>query len=248
MERGAGVSKDQLNWHSSFKYKAVALSALNDGSRREPDVVRGVKRYGDLLSECRARYHHVRETLNAFPAAGSATWDDVYRLESVFLQVRLLSEALALAVLICHISDEAPITVQKAYQADKIFNVLQSVNRRSFPSAYEIDDNGKLTTTEDGISLDQFNYTYRLCGGVLHRGKLDSVATGGVRSLPLSDVRGWADRIESILSNNIVFLGDREHFIGLQTTEKGAFTIFGQPKADQSLIDIDLVIALLAAE
>jgi len=172
--------------------------------------------YTQLMEQIKARLDVVREALNT----GFDQRADPYafiHIETALLNVRRITELLALAVLLAHNEhqDFRTSSLMKAWNPDAIFNRLTKLNVEGFPRAVEVGETDSEGVMElfihDTGYLDRESVCriYHDCCDRLHAGSLKALMSG-VKKYDLGEIQSWAREIKRLLNNHVILLPERQ--------------------------------------
>lgn len=132
-------------------------------------------------------------------------------IESCYLQIRKISETLALALTAAHnqIPDFASKRFVGEWHAEKLVKNLTKLNQYGFPTPITADVTVKpiaFKALPTRFSPDHFVRIYQKCGQNLHSGSLKRVSAQNPISLNPQQVSGWAADFVDLLSNHMIVL------------------------------------------
>lgn len=136
--------------------------------------------------------------------------------EFCYLQIRMICELIALAVLTAH--NEVPEANTNAllerWNADDIFDRLTKLNPHCYPSPIqEAQSSGPQglhfeDRQGDYLKRSDLKRTYHACGEHLHRGVLRHVYEGRAKTYDPGQINRWASAIHRLLETHAVLLPD----------------------------------------
>jgi hypothetical protein len=137
--------------------------------------------------------------------------------ESQQLQIRMISETLALACLIVHrdIDGAHSAKLAKAYQADRIMNALGELHPKFYPRPIRqlFDKSGKVIGIDDikdgFLTKDELLKSYRNAAGFLHVGNLNELLAGQSATSDPKAIGAWVRKLTTLLSCHTIFLADK---------------------------------------
>jgi hypothetical protein len=131
------------------------------------------------------------------------------------LQIRMISETLAVACLLVHgdIEGARSKRLTKAYQADFIINALEALHPRFYPQpTKQILDNGRPvaieTVTESYLTKAEMLKSYRDAAAFLHAGSLNEFFANETAVSNHNAVINWVRKLIALLSHHSIFLAD----------------------------------------
>jgi hypothetical protein len=131
------------------------------------------------------------------------------------LQIRMISETLAVACLLVHgdVEGARNARLSKAYQADKIMNALEKLHPRFYPRPInQILRDGVPVAIEDikegFLTKEEMLKSYREAAGFLHVGSLNEFLANERAISDRQSVRAWARTLTMLLSHHCIFLAD----------------------------------------
>ena len=172
--------------------------------------------YTRLMEEIKIRLEAVsRELRTANEKRDDA--DGFVHAESACLQVRMVTELIALAVVIAH-NEEAEFRNDRLvgqWNAHRIFDALKRLNNDAFPIRFVLHG-----LTEDGLAnavLEEEGYLtkdglckiYDDCGELLHAGRLKDLVQRPKR-YDLGRIQTWRRNIMQLLNNHVIFLPNKK--------------------------------------
>jgi hypothetical protein len=136
--------------------------------------------------------------------------------EILELQIRMISETLAIACLVTHgdVEGARSARLSSAYQADFIMNALERLHPRFFPRATRqiVRDGipiGIENVTEGFLTNTELIRRYHASAHVLHAGTLNDLITDNQNPVvDEAEVKGWIDRLGVLLDHHTIFLAD----------------------------------------
>lgn len=136
--------------------------------------------------------------------------------ESCFLQIRMICELIALAVLTAHneVPEANTSKMLSRWNADEIFDRLMKLNPHCYPSpireaakrgaeALHFEDR-----EGDYLKREELKSVYHTCGDYLHKGALKHVYDRKVKTYNPDHINRWAAAIHRLLETHAVLLPD----------------------------------------
>jgi hypothetical protein len=131
------------------------------------------------------------------------------------LQIRMISETIAIACLLVHgdIEGAQSKRLSKAYQADFIINALEKLHPRFYPQpTRQILHNGRPVGLEDinegYLTKADLLKSYRDAATFLHAGSLSEFLANETADSDHEAVRNWVRKLSALLSHHSIFLAD----------------------------------------
>ena len=129
------------------------------------------------------------------------------------LQIRMISETLAIACLLVHgdIEGARSKRLTKAYQADFIINALEQLHPKFYPQpTRQILKNGipvGLENITNGfLTKGEMLKSYRDAAGHLHVGNLDGFLANEAETSDRQAVKAWVGKLTVLLGHHSIFL------------------------------------------
>ncbi len=136
--------------------------------------------------------------------------------ETVYLQLRMICELIAIGCLIIHGDLSAKSSdLLKSYKADWILGKLEKMHPRFYPVALENHDKQTnppewIHKTEGFLSRKELIELYnRHAGEKLHRGTARNILKND-KPLQFQDVRRWRDKIVGLLTRHVILSPDEK--------------------------------------
>jgi|SRR5579872_1853308 len=140
---------------------------------------------------------------------------EVVLIESQQLQIRMISETLALACLFVHgdVKGARSARLTKAYQADFIMNALENLHPRFYPRpTNQIIREGKPVGIEDikddFLTKDEMLKSYREAASFLHVGNLNDLLANETAVNDHQAVSTWLKRLIRLLNHHCIYIAD----------------------------------------
>ncbi len=163
--------------------------------------------YIRLMEEIKQRSNLILQLVN-----DQIPLSEIARFELCQLQIRSISEVMALACLTAHgdIQDVRSASLQSEYNAEKIFKRLERLHPDYFPNPnqripvtatagspahYEI-----RPITEPFLTKAEIIHSYNECGRYLHRGSLRRLITEWYPKIDFTKIRLWNENLGRLLS------------------------------------------------
>ena len=131
------------------------------------------------------------------------------------LQIRMISETLAIACLLVHgdIEGARSARLSKAYQADFIMNALEQLHPRFYPQPVkQIFLNGvpvEIENVKEGfLTKAETLKSYRDAANFLHVGSLSEFLANETAVSNYEAVRTWVNRLRTLLNIHCIYLAD----------------------------------------
>ena len=142
----------------------------------------------------------------------NASLNEIARFELCQLQIRSISEILALACLTAHddIQEVRSATLQSEYNAERIFKRLERLHPDYFPNPNQkipvnLSDGGPAhyeirPITEPYLTKTELIQSYNECGRYLHRGSIRRLITEWYPKIDFSRIRLWNESLGRLLA------------------------------------------------
>lgn len=194
--------------------------------------------YCSIMEEIKARNRLIEGTYG-----GKYKLPDFARIEFTYLQLRMISELIALACIAAHgeISEVRTSKIMKAYEPGKILKHLDSLHPVFFPIPVEsiFHDNGSykgITPKEDhsGLTKSEVPKLHALCANFLHRGRIKSY-TRWIEA-DFKKAAEWQNKIIGLLNQHIIVLSDKKRisYVVMQHGEAKKVHLFNLSSKDYS--------------
>jgi len=135
--------------------------------------------------------------------------------ETLQLQIRKISELLALACLLVHgdVEGARSARLTSAYQADFIMNALEKLHPRFYPRPTRmILRDGKPYKLEDikygYLTKPELIKSYREAGTFLHAGYVDEILANKQKVVDGNEIGRWFAKLMLLLNQHVIFLAD----------------------------------------
>jgi hypothetical protein len=198
-------------------------------------------RYRALMEEIKWRSEIIDKAHTLpFPRAGAA-------IELSYLQLRMICEVIAVGCLLVHGDVPASRTarLKKEYKADLIIKALEGLHSDFYPVPCEIKyDLNNLpwhvaepTILKPFLDKQSLGSLYYEAGGILHRGRLEFVASARIRKVKLETIHGWVTKIRQLLHNHQIQLigGEHELWVDMQGP-KGFAALYAMRRTERTMI------------
>jgi hypothetical protein len=140
---------------------------------------------------------------------------DQVLIECQQLQIRMISETLAIACLFVHgdVEGARSVRLTKAYQADFIINALEKLHPRFYPRpTKQILTDGVPTgiaDVEDGfLAKGEMLRSYREAANFLHVGTLNDFLANETASNDHQAVGTWVRKLMGLLNHHCIYIAD----------------------------------------
>jgi hypothetical protein len=135
--------------------------------------------------------------------------------EILQLQVRKISETLAIACLLVHGDFEGARSARltSAYQADFIMNALEKLHPRFYPRpTRQILRDGKpykIEDIKDGfLTKAELLKSYRDAADSLHMGDINDLLSNKLKTVDGKAIGAWVGKMKVLLNHHVIFLAD----------------------------------------
>lgn len=172
--------------------------------------------YTQFMEQIKVRLEAVARALHN----ANAQRDNVngfLQAEFACLQIRRVTELVAVAVLVAHNQYESFRTAKltKEWNPDALFSRLTRLNKEGFPLPFEMGE-----TDSDGIAeifiqdscylnRESFCRIYHDCSRLLHAGSLKDMIEGKTR-YDLGVIQEWRKQLMRLLNNHLILLPERK--------------------------------------
>jgi hypothetical protein len=203
------LGKAVSNWLSSEPpiTKAVGRAVGRGLAMKIHNVLRP---YCNLMQDIKIRIDAMQKL-----AKNRSRVPDQVRIECEQLQIRMISETLAIACLFVHgdVEGTRSARLTKAYQADFIMNALEKLHPRFYPRpTKQILTNGVPTgiaDVEDGfLTKSEMLKSYREAANFLHVGTLNDFLANETASNDYQAVGIWVRRLTTLLNHHCIYIAD----------------------------------------
>lgn len=166
--------------------------------------------YVALMSELKERIQVGQGAIiNAYPLPRAVS------VELCFLQLRKICELIALACLAAHGDLAKPTWIEKHWNADKILNGLDQLDRRCYPQAQRqvVDPATKtllefVDQPEPFLAKRELISVYYRCNDFLHKGKLDDYRRSLNPRYEIYEVLDIFGRMKKLLGTHKIMTSD----------------------------------------
>ena len=135
--------------------------------------------------------------------------------EILQLQVRKISETLAIACLLVHgdVEGARSARLTSAYQADFIMNALEKLHPHFYPRpTRQILRDGKPYKIEDikdeSLTKAELLKNYRDASNSLHMGDINDLLANKMKTVDANAIRKWLEKLTVLLNHHVIFLAN----------------------------------------
>lgn len=135
--------------------------------------------------------------------------------EIMQLQIRKVSETLAIACLLAHgdVEGARSARLTSAYQADFIMHALEKLHRRFYPRATRqgLRDGKpfKIEDIKDGfLTKPELLKSYRYAADFLHMGDINDLLANKLKTIDGTAIGVWLGKLTLLLNHHVIFLAD----------------------------------------
>jgi hypothetical protein len=187
--------------------KAEIIPRIPKGIGMEVDQV--LEQYCELMSFIKLRTKAMTSLL------ADRNLPDFCVADSLQLQIRMISETLAVACLLVHgdIAGAQSSKLTKAYQADLIINALEKLHPRFYPRPVQerkLEQGGfNLADIRDEfLTKAELLKIYREAAAFLHAGSIRDFLSRKVVKSDFSSIEAWLKKLTTLLSLHYIYLAD----------------------------------------
>jgi len=170
------------------------------------------------MSEIKERVADIYARLDWISEHHPSGLKEIFEAEMCYLQVRLICELVALAILCAHFNVPPTQTNKflKDWNADSLLGKLSDITTHGFPRAAFFQDPErqgepfKFGTRQGGLTRKELQTIYNSCGKKLHRGMLRHILGGNDKVYNGAEVKTWADQIADLLKQHLIALPEHD--------------------------------------
>ena len=183
-----------------------------------------IHRYAAHMRRVKYRTDVVRRCVGLWLKGQSMTGYKHTDMELCFLMLRMICESMMLASVMAHdafLGKLASRIIKKEWNANKLMAAVEQVNPEWFPVPIRVEylrphpHNDKhvyrhvpVPDEEGCLTRAEFKQIYNRCGGRLHDTRIDSYLSDKDVDAALGQVRGWTNKVISLLNRHEIQLSE----------------------------------------
>lgn len=206
----------------------------------KPAIEDNLHMYRSFMEEIKLRMATIDRYLKRVSdeKGGGDTFTDV---ESAILQVRYICELVALATVAAHGLVGITNRIRDEWNAEKIFKLLEGMNKNSFPRAIRpsphIKNNFELQKGE--MDLAELKQLYNSCGENLHRGAMKHFFKEARRGYDPEGLVKSMNRVKALLNMHVVMILDQGIIIYVTMKDENNGVAVGYCQSDGPAILVE---------